>query len=116
MANGLKKLLAVAAATDISFPAAEQMKAYLADPSAFAVAAPVAAAAEEKVEAAAEEEEESEDESMGFDLLDKKLVCVHDAEIVLFAKKIFFKKTRPFLKEKRSQIFFCNGSKMQRII
>merc|ERR1711978_746341 len=44
IANGLKNLLAVAAATDITFPAAEKMKAYLADPSAFAVAAPVAAA------------------------------------------------------------------------
>merc|ERR1712168_1040355 len=43
IANGLKNLLAVAAATDISFPAAEKMKAFLADPSAFAVAAPVAA-------------------------------------------------------------------------
>merc|ERR1712173_159616 len=29
IANGLKKLLAVAAATDITFPAAEKMKAYL---------------------------------------------------------------------------------------
>jgi large subunit ribosomal protein LP0 len=67
IANGLKNLLAVAAATDISFPAAEKMKAYLADPSAFAVAAPVAAV-EEKVEAAKEESEEASDESMGFDL------------------------------------------------
>merc|ERR1711879_786407 len=41
MANALKKLIAVAAATDITFPAAEKTKAYLADPSAFAVAAPV---------------------------------------------------------------------------
>merc|ERR1712061_952609 len=61
IANGLKNLLAVAAATEITFPAAEQMKAYLADPSAFASAAPVAA----------KEEEPGEDESsseMGFDL------------------------------------------------
>jgi large subunit ribosomal protein LP0 len=68
IANGLKNLLAVAAATDISFPAAEKMKAFLADPSAFAVAAPVAAAAEEKQEAKKEESEEESDESMGFDL------------------------------------------------
>merc|ERR1739847_150940 len=64
IANGLKNLLAVAAATEITFPAAEQMKAYLADPSAFASAAPVAAEA-------AKEEEPEEDESsseMGFDL------------------------------------------------
>merc|ERR1712088_351239 len=68
IANGLKKLLAVAAATDISFAAAEKMKAYLADPSAFAVAAP--AAAESAAPAAKEEEpeEEESDESMGFDL------------------------------------------------
>merc|ERR1712025_1430230 len=68
IANGLKKLLAVAAATDISFPAAEKMKAFLADPSAFAVAAPVAAAAEEKQGAKKEESEEGSDESMCFDL------------------------------------------------
>merc|ERR1712066_251506 len=54
IANGLRNLLAVAAATDITFPAAEQMKAYLADPSAFAVAAPVVEAAVE--EAPAKEE------------------------------------------------------------
>merc|ERR1712093_455263 len=47
MANALKKLIAVAAATDITFPAAEKTKAFLADPSAFAVAAPVV---EEKAE------------------------------------------------------------------
>lgn len=67
IANGLKKLLAVAAVTDITFPAAEQMKAYLADPSAFAVAAPV----EEKAEEAAakvESEESDSDGSMGFDM------------------------------------------------
>merc|ERR1711997_617914 len=40
IANALKKLIAVACATDISFEAAEKSKAYLADPSAFAVAAP----------------------------------------------------------------------------
>ena len=43
--NGLKNCMAVAAVTDITFKEAEQMKAFLADPSAFAVAAPVAAAA-----------------------------------------------------------------------
>merc|ERR1712018_441509 len=68
IANGLKNLLAVAAVTDITFPAAEKMKAYLADPSAFAVAAPVAAAAEQKEEAKEEEPEDESDESMGFDL------------------------------------------------
>merc|ERR1712141_261315 len=67
IANALKKLLAVAAATDINFAAAESMKAYLADPSAFAVAAPVAAE-ETKVEAAAEPEEDESSSEMGFDL------------------------------------------------
>nr|CBN08637.1 ribosomal protein, large, P0 [Microcosmus squamiger] len=67
--NGFKNLLAVAAETEITFPEAEKMKAYLADPSAFAVAA--APAAEEKKEeeaAPAQEEEESSDDDMGFDL------------------------------------------------
>lgn len=68
IANGLKKLLAVAAATDITFAAAEQMKAYLADPSAFQSAAPVAE--EGAKEEAKKEESESEEESgsMGFDM------------------------------------------------
>jgi len=63
IANGLKKLLAVAAATDITFPAAEKMKAYLADPSAFAVAAPVVAETA-AAEAAVEEESEAESSDM----------------------------------------------------
>jgi len=69
IANGLKKLIAVAAATDITFPAAEKTKAFLADPSAFVVeAAPAAAAAETKVEEKKEESEEESDSDMGFDL------------------------------------------------
>ena len=44
--NGMKNLLAIAAATEITFKEAETVKAFLADPSAFAaVAAPAAAAA-----------------------------------------------------------------------
>jgi large subunit ribosomal protein LP0 len=69
LANGLKKLIAVAAATDISFPAAERSKAFLANPNAFAAAAPVKAApvkeekkAEKKVEKVEEKKEESEGE------------------------------------------------------
>merc|ERR1711941_190839 len=58
----------VAAATDITFPQAEKMKAYLADPSAFASAAPVAAAEETKEEAKKEESEDESDSDMGFDL------------------------------------------------
>lgn len=50
-----------------------QVKAYLADPSAFAVAAPAAAsggAAPAAAAAAAPEPEEEEDEDMGFSLFD----------------------------------------------
>merc|ERR1711934_463921 len=67
--NGLKNCMAVAAVTDITFKEAEQMKAYLADPSAFAVAAPVAAAAVVE-EAAAPEPEEEEDDSMDGGIFD----------------------------------------------
>merc|ERR1712002_272774 len=72
LANGFKNLMAVAAATSIEFPEVETLKAYLADPSAFAVAAPVAAAAAEeapKEVAAKEESEEDSDEDMfGMDM------------------------------------------------
>jgi len=69
--NSYKNLLAVSIATEYSFPGAEKIKAYLADPSAFAVAAPVAAASAsaEKVEEKVEEKEESDDD-MGFGLFD----------------------------------------------
>jgi len=71
--NGFKNVLAVAVETDISFPQADTIKAYLADPSAFAVAAaPVAAeaAAEETKEEVKEESEEESDDDMGFSLFD----------------------------------------------
>jgi len=71
--NGMKNLLAVAAMTDITFKEAEKIKAYLADPSAFASAAPVAAAAPDAGAAKAAapvEEEEEEDDDMGFGLFD----------------------------------------------
>merc|ERR1712134_35882 len=65
--NGMKNLLAIAAATEITFKEAETVKAFLADPSAFAaVAAPAAAAAAP----AAKEESEEEDDDMGFGLFD----------------------------------------------
>ncbi|KCV71168.1 50S ribosomal protein LP0 [Fonticula alba] len=72
MVNGFKNLLGVAAATDLSFPAAEKIKEYLADPSKFAVAAaPVAAAAAPAAAAAAPVEESDEsDDDMGFGLFD----------------------------------------------
>merc|ERR1711881_640649 len=67
IANGFKNIMAVAAVTEIEFPQVAQLKAYLADPSAFAVAAaPVAAAAPAKEES----EEESEDDDMGMGLFD----------------------------------------------
>lgn len=73
--NGFKNLLAIAAVTEVTFKEAESMKEFLADPSKFAVAAPVAAAAEtpaaaEKKEEKKEEEEEEEDDDMGFGLFD----------------------------------------------
>ncbi|KAG0047792.1 ribosomal protein P0 (A0) (L10E) [Gryganskiella cystojenkinii] len=70
--NSYKNLLAVSIATEYTFPGAEKVKAYLADPSAFAVAAaPAAAAASSsaKVEEKVEEKEESDDD-MGFGLFD----------------------------------------------
>jgi len=75
VANGFKNLLAIAAATDVTFKQAEKLKEYLADPSKFATAAPVAAAptsaapAEKKKEKE-EVKEESEEEDMGFGLFD----------------------------------------------
>jgi large subunit ribosomal protein LP0 len=76
--NGYKNVLAIAVETDYSFELAEKVKAYLADPSAFAVAAAPAessgggAPAEDKAAAKKEEpeEEEEEDEDMGFSLFD----------------------------------------------
>jgi large subunit ribosomal protein LP0 len=70
LGNGLKTLIAVAVETDYTFSFAEKIKAYLADPSAFASAAP--AGGDNKAEAAAAAVEESEEESSeeGFDLFD----------------------------------------------
>ncbi|KAK9074600.1 hypothetical protein SSX86_007198 [Deinandra increscens subsp. villosa] len=75
--NGYKNALAIAVATEYTFPLAEKVKEYLADPSKFAAAAdaaPVAdaisgapaALAEEKKEEPAEES----DDDMGFSLFD----------------------------------------------
>jgi large subunit ribosomal protein LP0 len=75
LVNGMKNLLAVAAATEITFKEAEMVKAFLENPDAFAaVAAPAAAAAEAPAAAAAkapEPEPESEsDDDMGMGLFD----------------------------------------------
>jgi large subunit ribosomal protein LP0 len=73
--NGFKKLLAVAAVTDVNFKEAETVKEFLKDPSKFvaAVAAPAAAASPAKAGKKAEEkkeESEEEDDDMGFGLFD----------------------------------------------
>merc|ERR1711910_124300 len=67
--NGMKSCMALAAVTEITFKEAETMKAFLADPSAFAVAAPVAAVEEVKEDTPAAAEE-SEDDSMDGGMLD----------------------------------------------
>ncbi|XP_075687297.1 large ribosomal subunit protein uL10 [Rhinoderma darwinii] len=73
--NGYKRVLAVAVETDYSFPLADKVKAFLADPSAFAVAAPVVEAASAPAAAAPVQEEKKEeseesDDDMGFGLFD----------------------------------------------
>lgn len=74
LANSFKNLMAIAAATKIEFPQVAQLKAYLADPSAFAVAAPTAAAttadAPKEEAAKAESSEESDDDMFGGGLFD----------------------------------------------
>lgn len=65
--NAFKNCLAVAVATDVTFKEAEAVKAYLADPSAFASAAPAAGGGGGDAPAAAAAapppvEEESEEE------------------------------------------------------
>uniref|UniRef100_A0A8C8W759 Large ribosomal subunit protein uL10 n=1 Tax=Peromyscus maniculatus bairdii TaxID=230844 RepID=A0A8C8W759_PERMB len=75
--NGYKRVLALSVETEYTFPLAEKVKAFLADPSAFAAAAPVAAAttaapaaAAAPAKAEAKEESEESDEDMGFGLFD----------------------------------------------
>lgn len=76
--NGYKNVLAIALETDYSFPQADKVKEYLADPSKFAVAvAPVASAdsggapvAAAKVEEKKEASDEESDEDFGISLFD----------------------------------------------
>uniref|UniRef100_A0A2K5U8U4 Large ribosomal subunit protein uL10 n=1 Tax=Macaca fascicularis TaxID=9541 RepID=A0A2K5U8U4_MACFA len=73
-------ILALSVETDYTFPLAEKVKAFLADPSAFVAAAPVvaatvaspaaAAAAAVPAKVEAKEELEESDEDMGFGLFD----------------------------------------------
>lgn len=64
--NGFKKVLAVAVATEITFPYAEKVKEMIANPEKFAVAAAPAAGA--SAAAAAPEPEEEEKESSDIDM------------------------------------------------
>lgn len=68
--NAYKNVLAIAIETDYSFPLADKVKAYLADPSAFACAAAPAAGGGKAEAKAPEPEPEEEEEEMGFDLFD----------------------------------------------
>lgn len=75
LVNSYKNLLAVSLATEYEFEGSAKMKEYLANPEAFAAAAPAAAdapaaAAEAAPEAAKEEEKEESDDDMGFGLFD----------------------------------------------
>jgi len=58
--HGFKKLLQIAVASEVTFKEVEDIKAYIADPAAFAAANPGAAAGGD--EAAADEPEEAEEE------------------------------------------------------
>ncbi|KAL6078863.1 hypothetical protein STEG23_020305 [Scotinomys teguina] len=70
--NGYKQVLALSVETEYTFPLAEKVKAFLADPSAFVAAATAAApaAAEAPAKAEAKEESEESDKDMGFGLFD----------------------------------------------
>jgi len=75
LVNAYKNVLAIAVETEYSFPAADKIKEYLANPDAYAAAAPAgdsspAAAAAEEAPAAKEEEKEDSDDDMGFGLFD----------------------------------------------
>lgn len=77
LVNSYKNLLAISLATEYEFEGSQKIKEYLANPEAFAAAAPVAesapaagsAAVAEKKEEKVEEAEESDDD-MGFGLFD----------------------------------------------
>jgi len=79
LVNGYKKALAVAIETDYSWEGIEELKDRIANPDAYASAAPAAgeaessapAAEEAKKEEAPAEEEEASDEDMGMGLFDE---------------------------------------------
>lgn len=75
LSNAYQRVLSIAIETDYSFPAAQKIKNYIANPSAFAASAPAAAASssgaapakvvEEKKEEKKVEEEEEDDDMFG---------------------------------------------------
>jgi len=74
LVNAYKEVLSVSIATDYTFDGSEQIKERIANPDAFAAAAPAAeaapAATETKAEEKVEEEKEESDDDMGFGLFD----------------------------------------------
>jgi len=76
IARGYKNILSIAVSTDYSFPKAEKIKSYLANPSAFAVAAPVVEQKKEEPAKGGKVKEEKpapveeEDEDMSLSLFD----------------------------------------------
>lgn len=70
--NSYKKVLAVAIETEYSWPEIDELKDRIANPDAYASAAPVTNTTTDapKAEAAPAEEEEESDEDMGFGLFD----------------------------------------------
>jgi len=73
--RGYKNLLAIAVSTDYSFPKADKVKQFLANPNAFAASAPATTAAPAKGAPAKEEKKveevkEESDEDMGLGLFD----------------------------------------------
>jgi len=73
LVNAYKNLIAISLATEYTFDGSEKVKEYLANPDAFAAAAPVAEAAPAAAAKEEEKEEENEEESdddMGFGLFD----------------------------------------------
>ena len=66
----MKNCMALAAVTEITFKEAETMKAFLADPTAFAVAAPVAVEAVKEDTPEAKKEESEDDDSMDGGMFD----------------------------------------------
>jgi len=74
LVNAYKNLIALSLSIEYTFDGSEKVKEYLANPDAFAVAAPVAeaapVAAAAKVEEKAAEKEEESDDDMGFGLFD----------------------------------------------